>query len=230
MLKCLLLRYFIGRLNGMVDIRKCVKADEKHVIEICYKTGFMGEDLTGLGLFNDKTLFGYLFCSYYVRYETDNCFISVDSEINKPIGYVIGTSNTKRQRRQFILRMGWIIALRILTVTVWRYPETIRSLLYLSTGIGTEVNGYSISKDYPAHLHINITEGYQRMGIGERLIHSFEENIKSEAKGIHLSTTTKNTKAVPFYQKMGYKILNKGPSRMWRGTNDAVSLIFAKEL
>lgn len=214
----------------MLQIRKCKKSDESYIAEICYKTGYMREDLTNRGLFNDKVLFSYFFCYYYVMYETENCFVAEDTELNRPIGYIIGTPDTKRQRRRFIAKMSRRIAQRIISVTLWRYPETTRFLLHLIKSLKTEINGLSVSDDYPAHLHINILKEYQRMGIGEKLLNAFEDNISDYARGIHLSTTSRNIKAVPFYQKMGYKVAAESPSRMWKQVSTATDIIFVKKL
>lgn len=214
----------------MILIRKCITADEKYIADICYITGYMGEDLTLLNIFNDKVLFSYLFCLYYIRYEAENCYAAVDTDLKRPIGYIIGTADTKIQRKRFITHMSWRIVHRIMTVTIWRHPEAIKFLLHQIKSLQTEFNGIKISDEYPAHLHINILPAYQSMGIGERLLSAFESNIKGKAHGIHLSTTSKNTKAVQFYQKMGYKAALKSPSRIWQNELDAVSIIFVKKL
>ena len=107
-----------------IIIREYQKNDESSILDICYKTGFMGDDLTDTNRFNDKTLFGYLFCVYYTRYESQNAFVAVDTESDKVIGYILGTENTLRQELNFIFRMGWRIFMRLFFYTSWRYPES----------------------------------------------------------------------------------------------------------
>lgn len=73
----------------LIEVRQCVKEDAKEVLDICYRTGYMGEDLMGKDIFNDKILFGYLFCDYYSKYEPRNCFIAMDIENgNRIVGYI----------------------------------------------------------------------------------------------------------------------------------------------
>jgi len=101
-------------------IRRYIKEDEDEIINICYDTGFFGENLKNVNIFNDKKLFGYLFCIYYLRYEIENCFVAEDVLNNKLIGYIIGTMNTKNQEKLFMIRMFWRICIRVLTYTWWK--------------------------------------------------------------------------------------------------------------
>ena len=52
-----------------IIIRKCEKKDEKEILNICYSTGYMGEEMKSTNEFNDVELFGYIFCYYYIWYE-----------------------------------------------------------------------------------------------------------------------------------------------------------------
>lgn len=212
----------------MILIRKCEKSDMSAIMNICYKTGYMGEDLTGLNQFDDPILFSYLFCYYYVRYETQNCFVAVDSEKSQIAGYIIGTRNTKKQKKALFLKMGWRIIFRLLGTTAWRHPETIKTVLYFVKNLQPEEAMNQIYDEYPAHLHINILKEYQRMGIGEKLLTAFEGNIRNDVKGIHLHTTSHNSKAIPFYHKMGYSVIKEHQSRMWKDVEDFRSILFAK--
>ena len=78
----------------MVIIRKCRKSDAKDIMHVCYKTGYMGEDVTDY--FKDKKLFGLLFCLYYPKYATEYCFVAVDK--GRVVGYILGHPDTERRR------------------------------------------------------------------------------------------------------------------------------------
>jgi ribosomal protein S18 acetylase RimI-like enzyme len=214
----------------MISVRKCNSSDKKDILDICYKTGYMGEDLTGLGLFDDKLLFGYFFCLYYPRYESNNCFVAVDTSEDKTVGYILGACDTLKQRRMFLLKMGWRIFVRIILVTIWNYPETVKFILHLATNPGIESGSRQMYIDYPAHLHINILAEYQRKGIGEKLLNAFENNIRHCASGVHLITTDGNVKAIPFYHKNGYRIIEQCHFNMWRNTRNSMRIVFAKKL
>jgi len=57
--------------------------------------------------------------------------------------------------------------------------------------------------DFPAHLHINCAQGSRGMGLGSKLLQSFEHLVSEKCSGIHLITTPES-KNVSFYKKNGY--------------------------
>ncbi len=211
-----------------IIVRRCSKEDEAGILKVCYKTGYMGEDLTGIDVFNDITLFGYIFCLYYVRHEPHNCFVAVDSRSNEIVGYIIGTSDTCRQNRSFVLKQGWRIILRIILCTMWKYPESLKAIYYVLRNAELDKNRKMLYNEFPAHLHINILPEYQRSGIGGKLIDAFENQVSKTSKGIHLKTSNKNIKAVPFYIKKGYTIHSQKEDKLWKGSNGYSSIVFTK--
>jgi GNAT superfamily N-acetyltransferase len=215
-----------------IIIRQCEKKDDDEILNVCYKTGFMGEDLLATGRFNDVKLFGYLFCLYYPHYEKEHCFVAVNTEeSDKVIGYILGTDNTLRQRMDIALKMGWRILLRLIFITILKYRESANAVLFFIRSADHSDYPNNFYKDYPAHLHINILPEYQHLGIGTMLIDKFEEHMrKSSIRGIHLRTSNKNIKAIPFYIKKGYTLIHKKEGSMWKGIDKYESLVFAKKL
>lgn len=214
-----------------IIIRQCIKDDKDEILNICYKTGFMGEDLTERNHFNDKILFGYLFCDYYPLYEPNNCFVALDSKNNKIVGYLLGTLNTSFQQKNFLLKMSGKIFTRIISTTIWKYPESFKNVVNFIKNLDIKDEPSDLYKSYPAHLHINILPQYQYFGIGSMLIDKFEDYIKqSNIKGIHLRTSNYNTKALPFYYKKGYKLIYQKEGSAWIGVNDYSNIILGKDL
>lgn len=208
--------------------------DEPAIIEITFKTGLMGEDMTGRGYVDDARLWYLIFIGYYARYEPENFFVAIVPETDKVVGFICGTSNTHTQEVRFRKKMMPRIGLRFLGYTSWRYPRTFKNVFRLvrrySSGSEDTENDPIISK-YPAHLHINLLPGYQGQGMGTRLMHQFEEHmIGVGAKGLHLGTTNKNTKAVPFYRKMGFEIVHESEIIPHPLFDDLRYLMFAKAL
>ena len=59
-------------------------------------------------------------------------------------------------------------------------------------------------------LMISVSRYQQRKKIGTKLLKEFEETVKNEnIKEIELEVRTRNKKAIKFYQKHGYKIVDK---------------------
>ena len=68
---------------------------------------------------------------------------------------------------------------------------------------------------YPAHLHIDILDGYQNQGVGRRLLEALFNKLKEEnVPGVCLIAGASNKNACGFYEHMGFQklanILNIG--------------------
>jgi|GEM_PF-575047 len=215
----------------LIEIKSYRVAAEKEVMDICYKTGFMGSSLEGGGRFNDVTLFAMLFCLYYLRHEPEKCFIACDrNKEDKTVGYIIGTDDTCRQSGDFNRKMMWKIILRLFMYTWWRYPESFREVMtWVKRGIPEP--DADMVREYQGHLHINVLEEYQGRGLGTRLLADFENRMKSlKVKGIHLGTSNHNTGAISFYRKHGYQMLSDSEGKFWSGVEDYHFILMGKLL
>ena len=74
-----------------------------------------------------------------------------------------------------------------------------------------EWNGYLTYADrYPAHVHIDLLESETGSGNGTRLMKAMLEKLKSQnVKGVMLGVAKANERAVKFYQKMGFQVLEQ---------------------
>jgi ribosomal protein S18 acetylase RimI-like enzyme len=212
-----------------IGYRPYGKRDRQAVSTILYRTGFLGEDLDGTGRFNDRRLFSLVNTEGYLRYQEGNGFVAVDDSDEKVVGYIIGTADSVGYDRLFKRRMYWRMALRGFVVSWWRYPESFRQVLTWAREYSDAAERFF--PEFPAHLHINVLPEYQRLGIGERLIRLFEERMAAQGvPGIHLGTSNRNRKAIPFYEKNGYHVLVERPETYWRGVEGHTSVIFGKRL
>ena len=87
---------------------------------------------------------------------------------------------------------------------------------------------YEADADYPAHLHMNLMEGYRSAGIGSRLLSTFMDYLReNDIAGLHLGTTTYNKLAVPFYKKRGFRLVSRHPLTMYEGIiSEQIDLLF----
>jgi ribosomal protein S18 acetylase RimI-like enzyme len=211
------------------SFRPYARTDRAAVTGILHRTGFLGEDLAGTGLFDDRRLFALTNTDGYLRFQKDHAFVAVDDANGRVIGYIIGTPDSAGYDRTFTVRMYPRIAARGFLVSWWKYPESFRHVL----GWAREYSDAAIPfyADYPAHLHINVLPEYQRGGIGEKMMSLFEEHLAAlGVKGVHLGTSNRNRKAIPFYEKHGYTILVETPATQWHEVEGLVSVIFGKKL
>lgn len=76
---------------------------------------------------------------------------------------------------------------------------------------------------------MNILPEYQKRGIGSMLIHKFKEYMNDkEISGIHIWTSNRNIKAVPFYSKQGYEVIYEKESSIWKEIEGYKDVIFGK--
>ena len=215
-----------------MKIRKYKTADYEFVRDICYETGYFGESVDKSGLFKDRNLFCLLFCDYYLLYEAEWVFIAVDEDKQEiPIGYMIGSPDSSRQSKAFVRYMAPKLIKQVLEKTLWRYPESVVAVLMFMLSIHKfrPING--LYKNYPAHFHINVKQEYQGRHVGKALYQTFEYAMRqSGIGGIHLHTTDRNKKAIIFYERLGYKVLQSGVGGAWPKSGKYRDLLMGKKL
>ena len=218
-----------------IAIRNYQPEDEASIENITYQTGFKGEGLDGRDYFDDKRLFYMIFIAYYARYEAEHFFVAIEPQDGRVVGFICGTPDTVTQTKRFYQTMSWRLVLRALLYTSWRYPKTFKTALDLvnmmtDTPPTSQLDAY-IRQRYPAHLHINVLPEYHRTDLGTRLLEHFENHlIGLGVKGVHLETSSRNHKAVPFYHKHGYTIVKEVPITSHPVFDELSFLTFAKTL
>lgn len=239
-----------------IHIRSYTKQDEPAIENIVFATGFKGEDLVGRRFIDDKKLLFMISTYYYTKNEPDACFVATESDSDKIVGFICGTVNTALQQKRYAIQIPMQVASRILFSTLWHYPNTLITIVRLIgalgphmrwrlpnglgkimtlSGMATDENDNDISQQlrlsYPAHLHINLVPEYQRRGIGTKLMKRFEEYLLAKnIFGVHLQTTNHNRKALPFYHKLGYTILQDVAIKKHPCINDLRLIVLGKRL
>ena len=210
---------------GFVQIRPYEARFERDLIDICWRTGLMGESLEGTGRFEDRRLFAMFFCRHYLRFEPESCFVAVASggevPVERAVGYIVGTADTAAQHRDFGRRMVPRIAARLALYDSWRHPESFRQTLAFAAaersidrGLAVQLGGPA----FPAHLHINLLPEWQGRGQGGRLMDIFLDRLRSlGCPGVFLETTDRNLKALPFYLARGFEVVGEAPVEVWPG-------------
>jgi len=215
-------------------IRNYQEEDEAAVEDITYRTGFKGEDLTGRDFIDDQRLCFLISIYYYARYEPEHFFVAVDTGNDAVVGFIAGTPDTAAQKKNYLKKIIWRITLRTFLFTIWRYPQSFKTLMKMARmvdSLGDRATAAAIQSEYPAHLHINLLPEYQSQGLGTRLMRHFEKYLIGQgAKGVHLGTTNHNRKAVPFYKKMGFTVVNEIEVKSHPVLDDLKLITFAKKL
>lgn len=68
----------------------------------------------------------------------------------------------------------------------------------------------AVAADYPAHLHIDISEAYTGGGNGRALMETLLARLRADGvKGVIFGVRASNERAVGFYEHMGFKRFNE---------------------
>lgn len=205
-------------------IRKYKPEDRDAVRKICYDTGLMGDPIDPY--FGCLDLYADYWMNYYTDHEPESAFVA---ELNgEVVGYLVGckeTSIQEKTHRKVILPK---IRKKLFTLG---YKVDRRFFRFLWWEIRSAWKGDREDPpldDYPAHLHMNLAEGYRSMGIGSKLMSIYLDYLRdNDIPGLHLATTTRNRLAIPFYQKWGFKATTRHPLTLYEKIMpEAIEVIF----
>lgn len=229
----------------VIPYERCFEDD---LVEICWETGLMGQSLAGTGRFEDKRLFAMIFALPYARFEPAICRVAVagTGKGRRAVGYIIGTTDTRAEEAYFAMRCQPAIAARLALVDWWLHPESARQVMrFLSgrraatseapAGAGTGDPSFEAGgPGYPAQLHINLHPAWQGHGLGSALMASYLAALRErKVPGLFLETSSRNDKALPFYEKLGFRLVAESEPRpgeeFWPGL-PARGLTYAMEL
>ncbi|MBN2044966.1 MAG: GNAT family N-acetyltransferase [Anaerolineales bacterium] len=184
----------------LISTRTSRPTDEQEIIEICHLTG---------DLKIDPYLLALRWCLDYLWHEPENCFVAERCDLEKVVGYIVGTLDTRQQEQRLLsimlpkARDHWR-KLSPKTFSQWRGYLNMRGSFRNTVG--------SLITEYPAHLHINVHPDFQRTGIGSRLFEAYENNlIQNSVKGYHLGVAGNNQTGISFYEKQGLSKLSQYP-------------------
>ena len=182
-------------------IRPYREADHAAVYDVCLRTADSGGDARGK--YHSDDLMPDLFAGPYVFLEPEFAFVLDDGQ--RAVGYVIGTPDTAAFARAY--RARWIPRL------AGRYPvppnpPASREEEMLALHYHPERLVWPGLAEYPAHLHIDLLPPFQGAGHGRALMETFyAAAARAGAAGVHVTVNTANTRALGFYDRLGFRRL-----------------------
>lgn len=174
-------------MENKIEIRGYQEKDKEEVQNICVVTAneFLQQPDKRFMLLN-------AYCNYYIEQEPDNCFVAVDSECDKVVGYIISVENSD----------AWAKKYKELYVDNCEVEELKEFFM------NTTSTALKYSKEFPSHLHIDILPEYQRRGIGFMLMDKLVSNLRNKnIFAVMLSAGADNEKGINFYKKYGFEVL-----------------------
>ncbi len=138
----------------------------------------------------------YTYCDYYLEVEPENCFVAVN-EKDEAIGYTYCAENYAKYQERF----NEIFLPKLKTLGHFKWKSSLASYRLHA----------KYAEEYPAHLHIDILDDYQRKGLGSKLMDTLIEHLKAKKiPGLMLTVGGTNTQGINFYKKYGFEVLEKG--------------------
>lgn len=181
-----------------VSIRPYHPSDLSALYRICLKTGNSGTDASQI--YTDPDILGHFYAAPYAVLEPDLCFVILLD--GKPSGYILGTADSREFRDR--CKREWFPPLR------FRYPLPDENDDTPDAKIIRRIHeGHQYKEElgaYPAHLHIDLLPETQGMGLGRKLINTFNDVLRNkDVSGVHLEVGKKNEGAMKFYEKVGFQ-------------------------
>ena len=181
----------------MPSIRPYQSKDKENVRMICIETG----PGTARELGPARTLLLTSYCDYYIECEPQNCFVIADDS-DEAVGYILCAQNYWRYRERFLRD----------------YAPRVKGFVHWVKCQGSARMPKMFAKSYPAHMHINILEAYQRMGFGSQLVDTLSAHFRAKGiPGMMLGVGAGNVKGRSFYNKYGFKKLLRIPGCVLMG-------------
>ena len=170
----------------MITIRAYKSDDLESVRDVCHKTAHTKTYQ------KNKDLVTTMYLDYYAIEEPEYVFVAVD-ETDTPIGYILCSIDYDKFHKVFIEKYASKIKKR--------FPID----YYNKNSFEPKILKKHLPQ-YPAHLHIDILDGYQGQGIGKRLIEALFNKLKEDnIPGVCLVAAKSNKNACGFYEHMGFQ-------------------------
>lgn len=169
----------------MLEVKPYIEKYKEDLREVCLNTAYSTAHEP-----KERNYLLNTYCDYYLECEPENCFAAVD-ENGAAQGYILCSEDYKKYKkniRPYVSRA--------------RKSGIVKSL----EGIGERTITALFSRRYPAHMHIDINPGFQRQGIGTKLVDALVNHLRSKGiKGVMLIVGTGNVKGMSFYKKYGFR-------------------------
>jgi ribosomal protein S18 acetylase RimI-like enzyme len=200
----------------MWTIRRYQPSDRAAVRQLAGDTAHFGEPLERF--FDAREVFLDAFANFYTDVSFRYLWVALDSsaahEDGELIGYLMGCPQTRDYAAWFranVKQVAW----RAATLR-YRGVFTRKSLGYIRRYARLRVPYVDLSP-YPAHLHINARADRRGAGVGTALMNTYLDQLRSEnIPGVHLETSSENTIAVPWYERLGFQCLQRTPSDLYQ--------------
>jgi GNAT superfamily N-acetyltransferase len=194
----------------MWTIRRYQPADRAAVRQLTGDTAHFGDPIERF--LDAREVFLDAFASFYT--DVMGNYLWIAEEDGVLLGCLMGCPDTfayNKWYRANVRKVAW----RAATLR-YRGILTRKSLGYLWRYWHVRIPYVDLSP-YPAHLHINTRADKRGSGIGTALLKTYLDQLRNEnVPGVHLETSSENKIAVLWYERLGFRLLQRTPSDLYR--------------
>ncbi len=187
-------------------VRPYRDADRASVRRIAFDTALMGRSASVF--FEGEEFFKDLLTVYFTDHEPNSAWVAeVDGVV---VGYVIGARDERLMKKTFLTKILPGLLVEFFSSGILLKEKNLKLLRGIFKSL---LEGeFSVSgpgDEYPAVLHINISEQHRGLGVGASLLAVLVDVFAREGvKGIHLATMSE--RGSDFFCTNGFKLLYKG--------------------
>lgn len=189
-----------------MHIRPFAPNDLQALYDISAITGLLGADATPL--YVDPAMIGHLYSAPYATLEPSLSFVVEDA--SEVVGFAVGVLDTTAWEQQ--LEREWWPALRQRYQDPSDVPHNYHTpdqrrahMIHHPAHTPT-----SVATAYPAHLHMNLISRARGLGVGSRLLQTWQEEANRKgAQGVHVGVNRANAGAIRFWSREGFSELQK---------------------
>ncbi len=183
-----------------VSVRPFQPSDRPEIRALCHRVGYMGEPATFY--WSHQESFAEIWTAYYTDQEPESLSVAVRD--NQVVGFLTGCVDTRVAPSP-----AKAVALGAVKHALFVRPGTAgflwRGLLDTLSQRGTP-SGELEDPRWPSHLHINLSPEARGCGVGRSLMDAwFKRLAQVGSPGCHLGTLFENTRAIGFFERMGFE-------------------------
>ena len=195
----------------MTRIRPFEPADLEACYAISLATGFEGGDASHL--YRDPKMMGHIYVAPYVLLEPQLALVVEDGD--GVAGFAVGTTDTvvweERLGREWWPTLRGSYADPAEVPPEERTPDQRRAFMIHHPAMTPS----AVTREYPAHLHMNLLPRTQRRGVGSRLLGAWLDKV--DAPAVHVGVNRANTGGMQFWAARGFAALPVPGRTLWMG-------------
>lgn len=190
----------------MTELRPYQPRDLLALYDVCLRTGLSGEDAHHL--YRNPLLLGHYYAAPYATLHPECAFVLDDGQ--RVQGYVIGVPDSRRFEAE--AEASWFPLLRGLYPLPGEADQSPDARMIRRLHLGYPAPEAPWAPEYPAHLHIDLLPAAQGGGWGRRLLEALLITLRArEVPGVHLGVGESNVRAQGFYERLGFRLLERKP-------------------